>query len=196
MRRALGMQGARPVAHPTQHSPNSGHAPHSGQPDRRVRRFVRDGEVPVVMLHRKEGEQPETGRIEAAEARFRAEHTLREQAERALHEAQATLQSLKTKLVHAEMAHAEALAGERRAREAAEEALRESLSAQENARQESARQLHARQEYAREAVERGDGPPGARLGQKRVPRIPRGKRIVPGREPQPVRWWPRGWQEN
>jgi len=75
------------------------------QPDRRARRFVRDGEVPVVVVNgaRDHGsEAPAVGsRLAAAETAAAAERTARERAERALAEALSTVQQLRTQMAHA-----------------------------------------------------------------------------------------------
>src|SRR5579871_512054 len=131
MRQALGLR----------NGPAGSPVPQRREAEQRGRRFVKDGEVPVVVVHSSrdpgrdqgrdqggEGAAP-VNRMAAAETLARAERTAREQAERALSEAQATIQHLRTQLVHAEMAHREALAAEQRARESAEAALREATEA-------------------------------------------------------------------
>jgi len=75
------------------------------------------------------GTRAPSSRVAALEAELTVERAAREVAERALKEAHATLQSLQTKLAHAELAHAEALAAERVRREAAEAALAEAKAA-------------------------------------------------------------------
>jgi hypothetical protein len=120
MRQALGLGGQVAVNRPP--------VPQRREHEGRGRRFVRDGEVPVVMLNGNTREpsaalSPPPGRMAEADAALKAERLAHERAEHALREAQASVERLETKLVHAEMAHGEALAAERRAREAAEEAL-------------------------------------------------------------------------
>ena len=123
MRQALGLR----------NGPSGPGVPQRREAEQRGRRFVKDGEVPVVVVHSSrdsggDGAAP-VNRIAAAETLARNERTAREQAERALAEAQATIQHLRTQLVHGEMAHREALAAERRGREAAETALSEANEA-------------------------------------------------------------------
>ena len=87
--------------------------------DRPRRRFVQDGEVPVTVIHPRPRQGLEAlgparpgvsplERAESAEAALATERTAREQAERALREAQATILDLRTKQGHAELARAEA----------------------------------------------------------------------------------------
>jgi len=87
--------------------------------DRPRRRFVQDGEVPVTVIHPRPRQgldalgPPRAGaspleRAEVAEAALGTERAAREQAERLLREAQATILDLRTKQGHAELARAEA----------------------------------------------------------------------------------------
>lgn len=69
------------------------HAPNQGQ----RRRFAQDGDVPVVINSRRD----------AGEAAMHAEREARQQAERLLTAAQATIRDLQTKLAHAEMSLSE-----------------------------------------------------------------------------------------
>ncbi len=103
MRRSLGV-GQASHGH-TSHGQAS-HAGGQGMVPRK--RFVRDGEVPVEVLRAR----PESATRHAAELaelkdKLLAERDGRQQAERALAEARATIQSLRTHLAHAEMALAE-----------------------------------------------------------------------------------------
>lgn len=123
MRLALGLTGSGRPASAGQGSPSQNHGAQQGpshahdasRPQRR--RFAQDGDVPVVMLSR--GRDPETGgenRVHALSAELREERSGRIKAERALEEANLSIQSLKTKLAHAEMAFEERLREERDAR--------------------------------------------------------------------------------
>jgi len=116
MRRALGLDRASSEGRPQQRDA-----------DRRTRRFVKDGDIPVVFVttprDKGTGTPISVNRIAAAEIALKAERAAREQAERSLHEAQATIQQLQTKLGHADLAHREALAAERHERERLERAL-------------------------------------------------------------------------
>jgi hypothetical protein len=101
-----------------------GRAPHpQSDPSRSRRRFVQDGEVPVVVVHsdrRPDGAAQAGSRVAELEAALEAERTARAAVSRALDEARGTVQSLQTRLTHAEIAFAEALATEQAARAAAE----------------------------------------------------------------------------
>ena len=122
MRQALGLRNG-PSA--------GGQVPQRREAEQRGRRFVKDGEVPVVVVNSSSRDDT-TGpvnRIAAAEHSARSERHAREQAERALTEAQNAIHQLRTQLVHAEMAHREALAAERATRDVVEQALREANEA-------------------------------------------------------------------
>ncbi len=178
MRQALGLRGDQSNERPAQRR----------EQDRRTRRFVKDGEVPVVVLsqsreHGPDGPAP-VNRIAAAEAALRGERAARERAERTLRETQATLQHVQTKLAHADLAHSEALAAERRARELAEASLAEANVARDA--------LEAR------LAEMAAAPPPAPASSEQAvtpsqPALvkPRRKAAASAaeREPQPVKWW-------
>jgi hypothetical protein len=159
MRQALGLQDGGPGPRP----PQRRDAEHGG------RRFVKDGEVPVVVLNgARERGADATGpmnRVAAAEAALRNERAARERAERSLQEAVANVQALQTRLAHAELAHREALAAERAARERAEQALAEAKA-------------------TREADAAGSDARVVTRKPRRVAAKPRSER-----EPEPVKWW-------
>lgn len=193
MRQALGLR----------NGPSGPAVPQRREAEQRGRRFVKDGEVPVVVVHSSrdsggDGAAP-VNRIAAAETLARSERTAREQAERALAEAQATIQNLRTQLVHGEMAHREALAAERRAREAAETALGEANEARAAAEARAAESTYIRRPRRPRpeivAAERPafdpDNPlaePTAVIRRRGRPR----KNPVPvstDAEQEPVQWW-------
>ena len=71
------------------------------------RRFVRDGEVPVVVLHpRSEAETRQAAALAELTAQLNAEREARARVEQALRDSQAVVRSLQTRLAHTEMAHA------------------------------------------------------------------------------------------
>ena len=71
------------------------------------RRFVRDGEVPVVVLHpRSEAETRQAAALAELTAQLNAEREARTRVEQALRDSQAVVRSLQTRLAHTEMAHA------------------------------------------------------------------------------------------
>lgn len=167
--------------------------PQRREHDGRGRRFVRDGEVPVVLLNghtREPAAAPALppGRMAEMEAALKAERLARERAEHALREAQAGVERLETKLVHAEMAHAEAVGAERRAREAAEQALSEA----EEARQAMATRVAGLERLlaeatARPARSRRTNPSPEAAHAKPLPRHAASKPA--DAEQEPVKWW-------
>lgn len=168
MRRALGLGGSTSSVQPGQCR---------SEPARTRPRFVRDGEVPVVVLNssRVPDDAP-NGRGAALQAALVAEQAARVTAERSLVEALATIRSLQTKLAHAELAHGEALAAERRAREQAEATLHEMMAA----RQPAERRMD-------EAVIVETSTPRAKIKRSGLTK-PR-PAAAKTREPQPVKWW-------
>ena len=85
------------------------------------RRFVQDGEIPVTVVRRDAATDgaPQSSRLQRTEAALAAETAARDRAERALHDAQAQIAALQTKIGHAELARVEAVDIARREREAA-----------------------------------------------------------------------------
>lgn len=170
MRRALGLGGAT-SAQPAQRR---------SEPARTRPRFVRDGEVSVVVLNssRVPDDAP-NGRGAALQTALVAEQAARVAVERSLAEALATVRSLQTKLAHAELAHGEAVAAERRARERAEAVLQEMMAAHELADRMLGRAVTARETEA--------STPRAKV--KRAAPIKPRTTTAKTREPQPVKWW-------
>jgi len=190
MRQALGLRNG---------PSNGGPVPQRREGEQRGRRFVKDGEVPVVVVHSGardgagDGPQP-VNRIAAAEAQARNERAMRDHAERALAEAQLALQHLRTQLAHTEMAHREALAAERASRERLEQALREANDARAAA-EAQVTELAAANRIRRprpEIVAASERPTSEFPD---PPRRPRGRprKVVavtaPEVEPEPVQWW-------
>lgn len=115
MRKALGLQGGTPTL-PAQQRPEQARQRH---------RFAQDGSVPVVMLNSR-GDAESTAlrdRNAALDTALDSEKAAHAATRRQLQEAQAAVQALQTRLVHADLAHADALASERKAREQAEAVL-------------------------------------------------------------------------
>ena len=182
MRRALGLD--RPPAVPSAQSAQPRPAqprPEQVRPEqaRARHRFVRDGEVPVVVVNgHGTSEAAPNGQAAGMQAKLLAERQARADAERALAEAQVTVRSLQAKLAHAELAHAEARAAERRAREAAETALQQVLATREPA-----------ERYPRAAT------PAREIDAPTTePASAKAKTAKPAREPQPVKWWVPGYK--
>ncbi len=111
IRRSLGLM-TSPTQQPNYSATNnpahgSTHGNGSGGPIQR-RRFVRDGEVPVVILHPKSEAENRTVTALADMTRLRdSERAARLRAEQSLNEAQAMIQTLRTRIAHAEIAQAE-----------------------------------------------------------------------------------------
>jgi len=170
--------------------------------ERQKRRFVHDGEVPVVVLAGSMSASSAAGahatnRLAAAESALDAERAARKRVERALGEAQAQVHDLQTKIGHAELARNEALDAVQELRNETQR-LGESLDAERRARAEAEQALRTaldRREYA--ALRRAAAPPVVRAepgppeprkrarfaGSQERPRTPRVK------EPKPVKWW-------
>lgn len=120
MRRALGLTTNSPPLQ-QQHSEHVRHQ----------QRFVRDGEIPTVVLSSdgKSDASSQTGsRLADLESALDSERAARASATRSLEEARTTIQSLQTRLAHAELAFDEMIAVERRTRAEAERALQESIA--------------------------------------------------------------------
>jgi hypothetical protein len=162
MRRALGLELTA-----SSRTPRQSRARNQGRT-----RFIDDGEVPVVMLtgrHRPEAPDAVREQMAVLQSALDSERMQRLAAERALAEAQATVQNLQTKLAHAEMASAEALATERRVRLLAEATLQGQVTASAAQRQNRA------------------ADPAQSAAGRRIP----GRRAKPSTaaEPEPVKWW-------
>lgn len=124
MRRALGLYGDAPRPRPEgERSEPAQRAGGGFMQGVHRRRFVQDGEVPVTVVRRDipdaahpAGGQaaPTSSRLQRVESALAAETSARERAERALHEAQAAVQALQTKIGHNDLAKNEAIAAGRR----------------------------------------------------------------------------------
>ncbi|HEY1935606.1 MAG TPA: hypothetical protein VGG99_26660 [Acetobacteraceae bacterium] len=111
------------------------------------RRFVQDGEVPVMVVHgltggRRDHADPSSprpataapmNRLEVAETALATEIASRERVEKSLAEAQAMVQQLQTKLGHADLARQDAVAALQRERDSVAELHTALAEAQERA---------------------------------------------------------------
>src|SRR5271166_2028465 len=144
----------------------------------RPRRFIRDGEIPVVVLNAGRDRSAETSamadQLAAAEGALRTERAARATAERTLADALATIQRLRTQLAHAEMSHRETL----------DQALLEAAVTRESLEKQLAQQAGTRRERveAKPTTTTEPLPVPGRHEQK-------GKRPAAVREPEPVKWW-------
>jgi hypothetical protein len=124
MRRALGLYGDAPRPRPeTERSDPAQRSGGGFMQGVHRRRFVQDGEVPVTVVRRDTPDAahpgsgqaaPTSSRLQRVEAALAAETAGRERAERALHEAQAAVQALQTKIGHNDLAKNEATAASKR----------------------------------------------------------------------------------
>lgn len=182
MRHALGLRDDGAYRRPAQRREH----------DARGRRFVKDGEVPVVVLNgSREAPAPAptpANRVAEAEEALRAERLAHERAEQSLREAQAGVERLETKLVHAEMAHGEALATERQAREAAETALSAAVAARQ-ALEARAAELEARLVEVEARPAPGRKRASAADASGRAVAKPKGEPAGEVTEQEPVKWW-------
>ena len=106
MRRVLGLHGDTPRQSATDHPTTMTHGSHPQK-----RRFVRDGEVPVTVIHRDHRQDDTSGanQLDAARQAIRSQAAAREHAERLLAEAQTTIRALQTKLGHERLAKEEVI---------------------------------------------------------------------------------------
>jgi hypothetical protein len=206
MRRALGLreQASTPIAPVPVRSPSNG----SPRPHRR---FIRDGEVAVEVVHH---EGLGINQLEAARQTIRALTVAREQSERQLSEAQTTIRDLQTKLAHERLARDEAARHAAAEKEAAGEILqsaRADLEAERAARRLAEQQLAdvlARSAEAEVRAEQARLGPNEPQNTQRVASNVAGSTATPGRrgrprkQPEPrseedfVEWWKPGWKEQ
>jgi hypothetical protein len=138
MRRALGLDNSVPARVQTAYSvPPSGAITHR-------RHFVRDGEVPVTVVHHED--QGGTNKLESARQALREQTAAREQAEQHLVEAQATIQALETQLAHERISKDEALSRAEALRQDVERWLEEERAGRQQAEQARDREALGRQE--------------------------------------------------
>jgi hypothetical protein len=125
MRRALGLDRETPLVSQPKHSPN----PSSGLHQRR--HFVRDGDVPVSVVHSDGGSRLQ--QLDAARQALRQQTAAREEAERLLADARNTIHDLETKFGHERLARDEVTQRTNAARQQIEEtlaAIQEELAAE------------------------------------------------------------------
>ncbi|HME20830.1 MAG TPA: hypothetical protein VKI44_05625 [Acetobacteraceae bacterium] len=153
----------------------------------RPRRFVKDGEIPVILLNagRDRSTQISTMAKQLADAKaaIRNEQAARATAERALADALATIQRLRTQLAHAEMSHAETLDAERKRREALDQALLEAADIRESLEKQLADDASTGRQDVKALPTRAEPCPVPEQHERR------GTRPNAAREPEPVKWW-------
>ena len=202
MRRALGL-GGEPSPQPA-HSPNS---PNGLHPQRR--HFVRDGEVPVTVIHRHNGHDI-SHELDSAKQDLLAQTTAREQAERALADARSTIHDLETKLGHERFARDEVtqrINAERLQIEEALTAMQEELATEralravaERERDEATVATRTAEQRQRTTVKAAQLPPAPfpsdqpRRRRGRPPKVAR--QDIASDDSEIVEWWSPGWQEK
>ena len=179
MRRALGLGNA---AAPRPHTAQST-ASH-GAVARPQRHFVRDGEVPVTVIHRDESSG--TNQLDAARQTIRTLTVAGETAERRLAEAQATIQQLQTQLAHERLARDDATARTEAIRQTLD-AVQAELAIEQAARQQAEKRVP---EFLRPQPDSDNGPasasPGLVPGSNEPRRRGRPRKLVVELEPVEV----------
>jgi hypothetical protein len=127
MRRALGLDGSSPAKAQTDRPISSNAHIHR-------RQFARDGEVPVTVIHH--DDPGGTNKLESTRQALREQVAAREQVERQLEEALATIRALNTQLAHERMAKDEALNRSEEQRRQLEGELETERTARQQAEQE------------------------------------------------------------
>jgi hypothetical protein len=138
MRRALGLRNTAPTQDRPVPPPTSPGASHSQR-----RRFIRDGEVPVSVIHRDQDDTPGTNKLDVTRQALREQIAAREHAEHLLQEAQATVHDLQTKLAHERIARDEAIRCVEHERQLVEQTLQrvqEELAIERDGRQKAEQQ--------------------------------------------------------
>lgn len=221
MRRALERIGSKAPREPRaqQQASFSSTPTGRGSQDGQKRRFVRDGEVPVMVVTgtrsteapapRRGSGGPASEQLEAAQAALRLERNAHEAAERSLREALATIQDLRTKLGHISMARDEAMEAAKRAeasRAATEselDALKFRLATEVSGRARAERAAQSLGMPVADSPAAVPTPPTADAAPRRRGRPPKNEvrptveaapKRKPGRprierEPEPVKWW-------
>ena len=212
MRRALGVD-KQSSALPEHHRPPTPSAAHRGH-----RRFVRDGEVPVV-IRSQEHEDGGSNKLDQAQQGLREQIVAREQVEQRFRDALATIEHLQTKLAHEQIARAEALQRAEAAQREIEQTLlttREELGAERQARQRAEQERDDANAGRREVEERfraalvaepTQEPSGVAGKVRRAAEPKNGSATTESRSRRPkideteadtefVEWWQPGWQDR
>ncbi len=202
MRRALGLrQGSSPSGQVSSNLPH---------PQRR--QFVRDGDVPVEVLHGPDNSS-RVNQLAATREALQAQTTAREESERMLAEARHTIHDLQTKLGHERLARDEAVQRVESAKRDVEQNLAaawQELEAERSLRMTTARErdqaIIGRQaaedrlrqtKDARKVVRRAKAvapaePPATAPQPRRRGRPPK----VPRDDAAVVEWWTPGWKNK
>jgi hypothetical protein len=154
------------------------------------RRFVQDGEVPVTVVRRDAPDAgggqagPTSSRLQRVEAALAAETTGRERAEKALHEAQATVQALQTKMGHNDLAKTEAVAASKRHADEIVTLKEELAAAAELSRELEARAHEAEEELRAVRAELMEDRRGRKLAERLLRDASEGAALGPTHQPR------------
>ena len=214
MRRALGID--------RQSSPSAEHYRPPPAPSRTHRgqhRFVRDGEVPVVIRNQEPGDCGARIKLDQAQQALREQIEAREQVERQLRDALVNIEHLQTQLAHEQIAREEALqraeaarrqieqaldsakqelAGERQARQAAEQERDDAIVG----RQEAEERLRAALAAQRTQEPRGPAAKAKRAVRAKAGSVTTGSGSRPPEIDEPeagsefVECWKQGWRDR
>ena len=144
MRRALGLDSSSS-------SKAQAHHPMSSSGNTHRRQFVRDGDVPVTVIHHDDSSG--TNKLEAARQALREQVAAREHVERQLAETQAVIQTLETQLGHERIAKDEALRRTEDRRQQVERQLEGERAARQQAEHERDTAIAGRQEAEERLLE-------------------------------------------
>jgi peptidoglycan hydrolase CwlO-like protein len=187
MRRALGLDDRTPSRPDSEQTTGLNR-------QRRQRHFVRDGEVPVTVIHR--DDSGGINQLEAARETIRSLTAAQEELERSLAAAQETIRDLQTKLAHEHIARDEATDRCEADKQAIEESLRSvqaELAAERDARQ------HAEERLTETLRGQAYGPAQTvpPVSEQPTQRRRRGRPSkVEESESEFVEWWKPDWQER
>jgi hypothetical protein len=196
MRQALGLHdgpSSQPPPNPTLTMPNGLH------PQRR--RFVRDGEVPVTIIHRDQHQDGASAgnQLDAARQALRSETTLKERAERLLEEAQATIRDLQTKLAHERLARDEAvnrLESQLQTARQSLQPLETELAAERQARRDAEDALAVTRQQLRSHVAGSTAHEAPKVGRRKKAARSEGPAKADDDQSDVVEWWVPGWREK
>jgi hypothetical protein len=190
MRKALGLYGDGSRARPDSDRQDSGQRAGGGFTQGGVhrRRFVQDGEVPVTVVRRDAPDAtgqtgPTSSRLQRVEAALAAETSGRERAEKALHEAQGTVQALQTKMGHNDLAKNEAMAAAKRHLDEVVTLKEELAASADSLHQVEARAHEAEEELRELRTELAEERRGRKLAERLLREATEEASLVPAHQP-------------
>jgi TolA-binding protein len=182
MRRALGLGTEAPAPSA---APPAAAKPTQPGTSRPHFRFVRDGEVPVTVVHKERGDQSGVNKLAAAQQALREQVQAREQLEHQLADAQGMIRDLQTKLAHERLARGE----ERQHAEAARVDLVQRLAAIEAARDAAIEAARDAEKLPRDA-EKVALPPRSKPAKRQM------VKQAASDDSEIVEWWIPGWKDR